>query len=248
MGTTFLKNNWKNILLVVFGLVIIALIMSTTCTRQQLGKAENNIIALTDTIHTYQLKNGELMYEKQGFIAEKKELEEYIGIKEKEVKDIEKQLKSALATIAKLKAEIKIDTIHTVDSVAVLPDSTYECHFNYSDKWLSLNGVTNVHLDPFQSHTIINNIGMELGLTVGTTKDNKWLITTDNPYVQITSINGANLEKAKPKRWSLGVQVGVGGIFGYGISGAKDGLVRSGWIVGAGGYVGLGLTYKLLEF
>lgn len=247
--TSFLKCNWKNILLVIFGIVIIALLMSTTCTRQKLEKAENNIEALTDSVHTYKLKNGELLYEKKGFIAEKKELEEYIGVKEKEVKEIERQLKSALATIAKLMAEVNIDTIHTTDSVEVLPDSTYNCHFDYNDRWLSLNGVTSVHLDPFQSHTIINNINMEVPLKVGTTKDNKWFVTSENPYVQFTSVEGANLEKAKPKRWSLGVQGGVGAIFGYGISGCSaDGIVRTGWLVGAGGYVGLGITYKLIEF
>jgi len=247
--TSFLKSNWKNILLVIFGLVIIALLMSTTCTRQKLDKVENNIEALTDSVHIYKLKNGELMYEKKGFIAEKKELEEYIGVKEKEVKEIEKKLKSALATIAKLRAEVNIDTIHMTDSVYVTPDSVYHSEFNYNDKWLSMNGITHIKIDPFNTHTIINNINMELGLTVGTTKDNKWLITTDNPYVQITSINGANLEKAKPKRWSIGIQGGVGAIFGYGISGCSaDGIVRTGWIVGAGGYLGIGVTYKLLEF
>lgn len=245
---TFFKDNWKNIVLVIFFFVIIVLIMSTTCTRQDLNKAETNIKALTDTLHTYELKNGELMYEKQGYIAEKKELEEYIGIKEKEVKEIEKKLKSALATIAKLQAQVRIDTIHTVDSVEVLPDSTYNCHFEYKDDWLKLNGVTNVKLDPFNTHTIINNIGMEVPLKVGTTKDDKWFVTSENPYVQFTSVEGVNTEKAKPKRWCIGIQGGVGAVFGYGISGSSDGIVRTGWILGGGAYLGLGITYKLIEF
>ena len=246
---TFLHKNWKNILLAVFGFIIIVLLMSTTCTSQKLDKAENNLTALTDSLHTYKMKNGELMYEKQGFIAEKKELEEYIGVKEKEVKEIEKKLKSALATIAKLRAEVNVDTIHTIDSVEVLPDSTYQCHFNYNDRWLSLNGITSVHLNPFNSHTIINNINMEVPIKVGTTKDNKWFVTSENPNVIFTSVEGANLEKAKPKRFTIGIQGGIGGIFGYGVSGCSaDGIVRTGWLVGAGGYVGFGFTYKLIEF
>ena len=245
---TFFRDNWKNILLVIFFLIIIVLIMSTTCTSQKLGKAENNINALTDTLHTYKLKNGELMYEKQGFISDKNELEKSIGIKEKEVKELEKKLKSALSTIAKLQAEVRIDTIHAIDSVEVLPDSTYNCHFNYNDKWLSLNGTTSIKLDPFNSHTIINNINMEVPLKVGTTKDNKWFVTSENPYVLFTSVDGANLDKAKPKRWSIAVQGGIGVIFGYGISGSPDGIVRTGWILGGGTYFGLGITYKLIEF
>ena len=237
----------------VFFFVIILLIMSTTCAHNKLDIAENNLKALNDTLNTYVLKNSELMYEKQGFIAEKAQLEQYIGVKEQEVKEIEKKLKSALATIAKLRAEVNIDTIHTVDSVTVLPDSTYRCHFNYGDRWLLLNGVTSVHLDPFNSHTIINNINMEVPLKVGTTKDNQWFVTSENPYVQITSIEGANLEKAKPKRWSFGIHGGLGLVGGVGLVGTQfKGITTSntgaGWFVGAGGYIGFGFTYKLIEF
>ena len=244
----FFKDHWKDIVLAVAGIAVIALLMSTTCTRQDLNKAETNLKALTDTVHTYKLKNGELMYEKQGFIAEKAELEKYIGVKESEIKDIERKLKSALATIARLEVQVRIDTIHMTDSVEVLPDSTYNCHFKYEDNWIALDGTTQVKLDPFNSHTVMNSINMDVPLKVGMTKDDKWFVTTDNPYVEFSTIEGANIEKAKPKRFSLGVQLGVGGVFGYGISGAKDGIVRSGWIVGAGGYVGIGLTYKLIEF
>lgn len=244
----FFRYNWKNILLTVFFFVIIILVMSTTCTSQKLGKAETNIKALTDTLHTYELKNGELLYEKQGFVVEKKELEKHIGIKEKEVKEIEKKLKSALATIAKLQAQVRIDTIHTVDSVEVLPDSTYNYHFEYKDNWMALDGVTNVKLYPFNTHTIINNIGIEVPLKLGTTKDDKWFVTSENPYVQFTSVEGANIEKAKPKRWSIGIQGGVGAVLGYGISGSSDGIVRTGWILGGGAYLGFGVTYKLIEF
>lgn len=246
---TFFKDNWKNILLAIFGFVIIILIMSTTCTRQKLDKAETNLEALTDTLHIYKLKNGELMYEKQGFIANKKELEEYIGIKEKEVKDIEKKLKSALATIAKLQGQIRVDTIQMTDSVYITPDSIYHNNFKYNDRWIAIDGTSHFKFDPFKVSTTMNNIFMDVPLKVGTTKDDKWFVTTENPYVVFSSVEGANLEKAKPKRWSLGVQVGVGGVFGYGISGCSaDGIVRTGWIVGAGAYVGLGVSYKLIDF
>lgn len=247
------KDNWKNILLLVFFFVIIALIMSTTCTRQDLNKAETNIKALADTLHAYELKNGELMYEKQGYIAEKKELEEYIGIKEKEVNEIEKKLKSALATIAKLQGQVKIDTIHMIDSVYITADSIYRNDFKYNDRWLALDGTTTLQLEPFNTHTIINNINMEVPLKVGTTKDDKWFVTSENPYVQFTSVEGANIDKAKPKRWSVGVQMGVGVVGGVGIVGTQfKGISTSntgaGWFVGAGGYIGLGVSYKLAEF
>lgn len=249
----FFKDNWKNILLVVFFFVIIILLMSTTCTSQRLDVAQNNIKALNDTLQTYTLKNGELMYEKQGFIADKKELEKYIDIKEKEIKDIEKQLKSAVATIAKLQGQVRIDTIHTKDSIEVLPDSTYKCHFNYEDTWLSLNGITNINLDPFNTHTTINNIGMNVPVKIGTTKDNQWFVTSENPYVIFTNIDGVNIEKSKPKRFSVGVECGLGLVGGVGLVGTQFNNITisntgAGWFVGAGCYIGLGFTYKFIEF
>lgn len=249
----FFINNWKNILLVVFFLVIVVLIMSTTCPSRKLDIAENNIAALNDSIHTYALKNGELLYEKQGFIAEKSELEKYIGIKESEAKELERKLGSALATIAQLRAEVNIDTLQMHDSIEILPDSTYNCHFDYNDRWLSLNGLTSICLNPFNSHTFINNISMEVPIRVGTTKDNQWFVVSENPYVKFTNIEGANLEKAKPKRWSFGIQGGIGLVGGVGLVGTQfKGITTAntgaGWFVGAGGYIGFGFTYNFLEF
>lgn len=241
----FFKNHWKDILMAIIGIACIALMMSTTCTSRRNDVLENNIKALNDTVKTYQLKNGELMYEKQGFIAEKKELELYIDIKEKEVKDIEKKLGAALATISKLEGQINVDTLPMQDSIVHVQDTTI-IHFYYSDNWLKMDGTT-IYKDPFIC-TTLNNMNMRVPVKVGTSVDNKWFVTTDNPYITFTSVEGANLEKAKPKRWSIGIQGGVGGIFGWGISGTQDGIVHSGWILGAGGYIGLGVTYKIAEF
>ena len=242
----FFKEHWKDILLCVFFLVILALIMSTTCTKQKLDDAETNIKALTDTVAVYQMKNGELMYEKQGFILEKKQLEEYLDISKNEIKDLEKKLGSAIATISKMNGVVKIDTIRMVDSVYIDNDSVININFWYKDDWLAMNGVT-TYKKPIAS-TQLNNLGMDVPLKIGTTEDNQWFVTTENPYVSFPSIEGANLNNQKDKRWSFGVQFGIGVLGGYGASGAKDGIVRSGWIVGAGAYAGIGFTYKLFEF
>ena len=89
---SFLSKNWKNILLIVFFFVIIALVMSTTCANRKLDVTENNLKAMTDTLRTYELKNGELLYAKQGYITKIGELETFIGVKEKEIKELEKKI------------------------------------------------------------------------------------------------------------------------------------------------------------
>jgi hypothetical protein len=219
--------------------------MSTTCTNQKLDITENNIKALTDTVNVYSLKNQNLLYEKQGYILDKQDLEKYIDIKEKEIKEIEKKLDSSIETIAKLKGQVSIDTIQVIDSVYIKDDVLYN-EFSYKDDWVFISGITTYENELF--NTTLNTISMDIPLKVGTTKDNQWFVTSENPYVNFTSIEGANIEKSKPKRWSVTAGVGVGAVGGWGISGASDGFVRDGWIVGIGFYAGVGISYRLFDF
>jgi TolA-binding protein len=251
---TFITDNWKNILLLIFFFVIIALVMSTTCTSRKLDIAENNLKAMNDTLHTYKLRNGELMYAKQGYIARIGELEQYIDVKEKEIKELEKKLKSKVATISKLQEQIRLDSIHMHDSTyitqdSITHDSIYHSHFTYNDNWTVLDGETTFRFDPFNTHTIINNLTMQVPLKVGTTEDNQWFAISDNPHVRFTSIEGANITKAKPKKNAFSIHAGVGAGVGYGVCiPPSGGTVNSGIILGPVFYVGLGYSRTILEF
>ena len=242
----FLKKNWKDVLLIILVILATSFIMSTSCTKQKLDIAENNISALTDTISTYKLKNGELLYEKQGYITEKEQLSTFISVQESEIKELEKKLGSAVSTIAKLKQEVKVDTLKLIDSVYVYEKDEIRNDFSFSDNWLSLSGTT-IYKD-YKFSTTLNNLSMEVPLKIGTTKDNTWFVTTENPYVSFSSIEGASIEKVKPKRFSLSIYAGVGLSYGYGISSSVDGIVRSGWFFGPALHIGAGVSYKLFEF
>lgn len=242
----FLKKNWKDVLLIILVIIATSFIMSTSCTKQRLDNAENNISALTDTLSTYKLKNGELLYEKQGYITEKEQLSTFIGVQEGEIKELEKKLGSAISTIAKLKQEVKVDTLKLIDSVYVYDDDEVRNDFSFSDNWLSLSGTT-IYKD-YKFSTTLNSLSMEVPLKIGTTKDNTWFVKTENPYVRFSSIEGASIEKAKPKRFSLSIHAGVGLSYGYGISSSVDGIVRSGWFFGPAMHIGAGVSYKLFEF
>ena len=242
----FLKKNWKDVLLIILVIIATFFIMSTSCTKQRLDIAENNISALTDTLSTYKLKNGELLYEKQGYIAEKEQLSIFIGVQEGEIKELEKKLGSAISTIAKLKQEVKVDTLKLIDSVYVYDDDEVRNDFSFSDNWLSLSGTT-IYKD-YKFSTTLNSLSMDVPLMIGTTKDNTWFVKTENPYVSFSSIEGASIEKAKPKRFSLSIHAGIGLSYGYGISSSVDGIVRSGWFFGPAMHIGAGVSYKLFEF
>lgn len=242
----FLKKNWKDVLLIILVILATSFIMSTSCIKQKLDIAEINISALTDTISVYKLKNGELLYEKQGYIAEKEQLSTFIGVQECEIKELEKKLGSAVSTIAKLKQEVKVDTIKMVDSVYIYDENEVRNIFSFSDNWLSLSGTT-IYKD-CKFSTTLNNLSMDVPLKIGTTKDNTWFVTTENPYVCFSSIEGACIEKVKPKRFTLSIHAGLGLSYGYGISGSMDGIVRTGWFFGPAMHIGAGVSYKIFEF
>lgn len=236
---------WKDILIIVLFLLLCGLIIYNATIKTELTTTQTNFLAIQDTIKIYKLKNGQLLYEKQGFILEKEELEKYIQVSEKTIDELENKLDDKIALIAKLKSEIKIDTLNIIDSVFVKNDTVFS-DFTYTDNWLYINGLTNCFDNNIT--TSIYTINMSVPITVGITENEKLLVTTENPYVTFTDIKGANLEKTKPKRWSLGVQAGLGIIGGAGICGSSDGVVRSGWIFGFGPYIGIGVNYKFLEF
>lgn len=236
---------WKDILLIVLFLLLCGLIIYNVTIKTELTTTQTNFLAIQDTVKTYKLKNGQLLYEKQGFILEKEELEKYIQVSEKTIGELENKLDDKIALIAKLKSEIKIDTLNIIDSVFVKNDTVFS-DFTYKDNWLYINGLTNCFNNNIT--TSIYTIDMSVPITIGITENEKWLVTTENPYITFTDIKGANLEKTKPKRWSLGVQAGLGIIGGAGICGSSDGIVRSGWVLGFGPYVGVGINYRFLEF
>ena len=238
-----IKNNWKNILMIISLIIIIILIMSTTCIRQDNKKLKNNIKALTDSVHTLKTKNGELIYAKQSLILEKKEIENYLDISKSEVKELEKKLNSSLAYISSIKSNIIVDSIIMFDTIVINENSdTISVRFNYDDKWVSLNGKTLVYGTIGETH--VDKLEIETPLKVGLTEDYKVFVLTDNPYLKIGDIDGAAIEnsivKQKKKRFGIGPFVGVG--IGGGTNFNKTPYF--GWNVS----IGICLTYSLIQF
>lgn len=232
---TFIKNNWKDTLIIFSIIIIIILIMPTTCTNRKNENLTNNIKALTDSVQTLNLKNGELLSAKQSLILEKKELEKYLDISKKDVNDLEKKLNSSLALIAKLNGGIHVDTIMMTDSV-IIHNDTIDSYFNYTDKWICLDGHTSL-LNNYAT-TTINNISMSADLKMGMTDDYKVFVTTDNPYLTFNEIDAAAIDgsvvREKKKRWNIGAQLGIGA--GYNLASKTDKFF-------IGPYIGVGISY-----
>lgn len=196
---------------------------------------ENNIIALQDSLKEIELKNGEIIYEKQSLILEKNQLEEQFELSKKELKNIEHKLQSSLDYIAELTGHIEVEqNIIIKDSIVYINDSITNYEFSYKDNWLSLNGITQTKHN--QAFTNINNIYIPVPITIGLTEDKKVFVKTTNPYLTFTNVNSAAITKTilnpKPKHWNIGIGTGIG---------AQYGLINK--TIDVGPYIGLNMSY-----
>lgn len=203
--------------------------------------ANNNINALKDSVTCYRLKNEELMHCTTSLIIEKQELDEYLDITKKEVKDLEKKLNSQLLYISKLEGSSTIDTIYIQNTTTYDSLLCYRYSFIEQNQYYKIAGYTDVDSNHIALTTITEN-SMNLNLKVGVSEDWKIFVTTDNPYVTFNNINGALLDpnmflkQQEKKRFSIGIQCGFG---------AHYGLMRQQFDYGP--YIGLGLEFTLFS-
>ena len=113
-------------------------------TNNKLDVANNNIEALTDTITSKELKNGELLQYNQSLVLEKEELEKHLQMSQQEVKDLEKKLNSKLLYISKLEGSIKTDTIYIENTVSTTDSLSYRYSFMKDTEYYTICGYTDV--------------------------------------------------------------------------------------------------------
>lgn len=233
----------------IVALIIILLLSGLGKVSHDLKVAHHNLDVSRDSIEVLELKNGNLVYEMSSYILEKKELEHSLNISKSEVNELEKKLNSKLAYISNLEAHIRYDTLIFKDTSIVFDDTVY-INIGYKNDWIDIDGFTTLHNG--WSTTQYNSITVPAPLRVGLTDNYNIWVESKNPYLVITDIEGAAIRGSsiytKPKRWSLSLQMGVGGLIGYGLCVPPDGTVNSGIISGGGLYFGLGASYKLIEF
>lgn len=232
------KNIWNkiyNIACFVLLFAAIAYCKSYYNQHDQNKIHEQTIQAYRDSVRTLQLKNGELISAKYSYILEIEELETQFDLSKKEVKDLQKKLKSNLAYISKIESKVILDTIYMVKDSIIYRTDGIDATFGYKDNWLSLNGVTSIQNNT--STTKLFDIQMYTPLKVGLTNDYQIFVQSDNPYLNITDIQGAAINKSilvpKKKRFGFGIQAGFGAM--YDITNKKAAL---------GPYMGAGVHYN----
>lgn len=228
-------------------IIILLLVLSVTIwygktKNDNLNIANHNITALQDTITKYELKNKELLFFTNSLVIEKNELEKYLEISKREVKDLEKKLDSKLLYISQLEAQSNIDTIY-METQTTKDSLYYRYSFEKIDPFYTIKGYTDVNIINNIGLTTITENSMKLNLKVGLSEDWKIFVTTDNPYITFNNIEGALLDKnmflkeQKIDRFSLGIQFGFGGHYG---------LVHNHFDYGP--YLGIGVEYRLFSW
>ena len=221
-------NQFKDIVIALLVIACIILALSTTCSNNRNKEYRNNIEAFADSLHSYKLKNGELLYSKKILTGDLSNAEQQLGVTKKQLKEIERQLKSKTEQLTKIEGQIKIDTIIMRDSVFI-EDSILKSNFNYKDQWLTMNG--QVTVDKQQIKTSLHELTMDVPVTYGVTDKNDVFVTTENPYVSIKEINGMKTYKKTP-HWNIGFQLGFGAQYDLRYN-----------TVGYGPYFGIGISY-----
>ena len=233
MESSKIKDYVKDGFLILLTILCIILLLFSKCTADKNKRLQNNIEVLTDSVKVTELKNGDLLYSKQILEVENKELAEAVGLEKNKRKEVEKELGEKIKLLAKVDGKIRVDTLILKDTV-VETDFGNRINFNFKDQYLSLDGTT--CLSNGIAQTKINSLSMDVPVFLGKTKNKQFFIRSENPYVSFPNIRVAE-EITTPKRWGLGIQVGIG--CGYN-------LVDKGFF--AGPYIGFGLSYNFLTF
>lgn len=175
---------------------------------QQIAQYEQNWKAAMDSVEYYQLRNGDLLAERETFIASEAEARALLDMSKVELADIKKQLGSALATITKLKSEVRIDSIYIESEPTIISPDSISIPFEFHDDWLALSGQSDYFSG--RGQTNIFNITTQTPLTVGLAENGKYFVTSPNPYLHITDITSVVSDKVVPKKkhWGFGLSIG----------------------------------------
>lgn len=202
------------ILMAIEALVCVALIFGMrSCEQRKIRAYENNIEALQDTIHVRQTRYNGALTTIKGYELENKQLTDFLELSNKEKRELEKTLQAKLRYISQLEGQIGLhDTIVMVhDSVIYVGGLATMYYFSYNDDWISMRGIS--HINP--PSTSLTYMNIPLDLQVGMTDNNDIFVTTKNPYITITSLQGAHVaEKPNRLRLRLGLQAGLGVVYG----------------------------------
>ena len=239
--TKIKKLDFKDWLLII---VTIVAIMTAISARYYHNKSlYPTVIYNTDSLEVYKNKLKEEYTAKNIYVQTIDQLKQ----NNSELYDEIKNLKENPIVVTKTNIVVKTDTVYMSSDTIIAPNDTLrELYWSANEQngYYSIKGQTNVRTDFSSFNTQINLFNIPITLTMDIIeKDEKlqFIGRSDNPYVTITNINGVIIDPVnsdvikscfKPKRWSVGPQVGIG----------VDADLKF------SPYIGVGITYGILQW
>jgi hypothetical protein len=249
--------NFKNLRIteiLSIGFVIFLLLFLQQCNRtselkQDLRLANQNQLALNDSIRIIKNQWGEEIAVKNVLFANQKELKD---LNSDLFNDL-KKLKGDVLYVQKMVGRIKRDTLYLTNTVTEYPDGTKKLSWEYDTLYDINNGRLLAGYSQFSvdtsngqitdKGTVITKDEIRLKLTTGITELNdsyQIFVKTDYPGLKFDQLDGAIIDKKKfvgssnESSWVIGPQFGIG--MGYNPSNGTFGPSIT---------VSLGATYNI---
>lgn len=200
-----LLKSVKTHLIYVAIIIVLLFVLSISVRSCQENKQlyNNNVTALIDSVSYYKAKNGEL-------VASKSLLEGDMSLLEKTNSELAKELNSMkvknpeqVVKIVTKYIKAPSDTVWVIDST----NANITKQFDFTDDYRSLTG--DVYLKNNMLGLNISKDEVYANYTLAI-KDNKAYITTNNPYIKISDIQGITIPTPKIKHFYLGPSINFG--------------------------------------
>lgn len=220
----YLKNHLHVIILyIILALLVMTGIRQCSSIINLQDVSKHNIEALSDSVSYYRSKSDNIVAEKTILIGDMKMLKLANDSLYQVIRDM--KLKQPDNVVY-----IETEIVHEkCDTVWVVNDNNFNKEFDFSDKYRILSG--NIYK---QDSLVGINIDKDIVYAnyAVAIENGRAYITSNNPYIKVTDIQGIQLPKTKQKHWGIGPYVGVGI--------TTEGQVRP--------VLGVGLTYSIISF
>lgn len=184
-------------------LLLFALSISIKSCQESKQSHNNNINALVDSVSYYKAKNGEL-------VASKSLLEGDMSLLKKTNSELVNELSSMKIDNPEQVVKIVTEYVKAPSDTVWMIDSTnvnITKQFDFTDDYRSLAGDVYLKNDVLGLNISKDEVYANYTLAI---KDNKAYITTNNPYIKISDIQGITIPTPKPKHFYLGPSINFG--------------------------------------
>lgn len=237
-------SDFKNVLILILIIIMGFLIFQN---RHYEKEMNNNYVILTDSLLEYRNKNNILYKEKESYIIEIDELKRV----NQSLYNEYKSLKDNPIVITEVITEVQIKEV-VVESEAKQDTLNHKLInvYDYVDDYLNLKATHTYNFNNNVGALTLSNINMKSNIYTDIIEKDKKLqliSRSDNPYLEITNINGGFIEIEDSKilnkyfkrnnKWSLGISGGIYAI--YGLNSKK---------VDVGPGIGISLNYSITSW